>query len=198
MRSRAAEDRTRLGSASSQAKPTYIALLHSIGIVGGCRLVMADLRRMAEALGLKNPRTLIATGNLIFETGRTKSARLEAKLETAFAETFGRHVDIVIRDALQWRNMVAANPFAGESARDGSRVILRVSREPVGDEEAAALVKRAGDGERVRVVAGDLWVYFPIEPVRSKLIGALTTKNLGVGALRNWNTVRRLGEMVAE
>jgi uncharacterized protein (DUF1697 family) len=176
----------------------YIALLHSIGIGGGRRLVMADLRRMAEALGLQNPRTLIATGNLIFETRATKSARLEAKLESAFAETFGRPVDIVIRDALQWRDMIAANPFFRESARDGSRVILRVARDPLGEEAVAALRERGVDGEQVKVVAGELWVYFSIEPVRSKLIGALTTKNLGVGTLRNWNTVRRLGEMIGE
>ncbi len=177
---------------------THIALLHSIGLGGGRRLAMADLRRMAEALGLKNPRTLIATGNLLFETSATKAARLEAKLEAAFAETFGRHVDIVVRSGAEWRRLVAANPFLRESARDGSRVMVRVSREPLEAKLAAALAQRSFDGERVEVVEGDLWVYFPIEPVRSKLIGALTTKKLGVGTLRNWNTARRIGEMIAE
>ena len=176
----------------------YVALLHSIGVGDGQRLVMADLRLMAETLGLKNPRTLIATGNLLFETRAAKAARLEAKLERAFAETFRRHVDIIVRDAPHWRRTVAANPFFQESSSDGSRVILRVSRDPLEAEIAASLAARGRAGERLKVVDGDLWVHFPIEPVRSKLIGALTTKNLGVGTLRNWNTVRRLGEMIAE
>jgi uncharacterized protein (DUF1697 family) len=176
----------------------YVALLHSIGIAGGQRLVMADLRRMAETLGLENPRTWIATGNLLFETREAKIARLEARLESAFAETFGRPVDIIVRDASRWRRTVAANPFARESSQDGSRIILRVSREPLEAEVAAYLAPRGRAGERIKVVDGDLWVHFPIEPVQSKLIGALTTKKLGVGTLRNWNTVRRLGEMMAE
>ena len=176
----------------------YVALLHSIGVGGGQRLVMADLRLMAETLGLKNPRTLIATGNLLFETRAATAARLEAKLESAFAETFGRHVDIIVRDAAHWRRTVAANPFLQESSSDGSRVILRISRDPLEAEIAAALARRGRAGERLKIVDGDLWVHFPIEPVQSKLIGALTTKNLGVGTLRNWNTVRRLGEMIAE
>jgi uncharacterized protein (DUF1697 family) len=176
----------------------YVALLHSIGVGDGQRLVMADLRLMAETLGLKNPRTLIATGNLLFEARQTKAARLEAKLESAFADTFGRHVDIIVRDASHWRRTVAANPFLQESSSDGSRVILRVSRDPLEAEVAASLAPRGRAGERLEVVDGDLWVHFPIEPVQSKLIGALTTKNLGVGTLRNWNTVRRLREMIAE
>ena len=176
----------------------HVALLHSIGIGGGRRLVMADLRRMAEALGLKNPRTLIATGNLLFDATEAKAARLEAKLETAFAETFGRHVDIVVRNATHWRRTVAANPFSRDLSQDGSRVVVRVSRTPPDATIVASLGRRGVDGETIKIVDGDLWVHFPIEPSRSKLIGALTTKNLGVGTLRNWNTVRRLGEMIAE
>jgi uncharacterized protein (DUF1697 family) len=176
----------------------HVALLHSIGIGGGQRLAMADLRQMAEALGLKNPRTLIATGNLLFETKAAKAARLEAKLETAFAKTFGRHVDIIVRSAAHWRRTVAANPFGRESLQDGSRVIVRISRQPPDAEVVALLERRGGSGEKVTVVDGDLWVHFPIEPNQSKLIGALTTKNLGVGTLRNWNTVRRLGETITE
>ncbi|HCL65736.1 MAG TPA: hypothetical protein DIC56_13045 [Rhizobium sp.] len=44
-------------------------------------------------------------------------------------------------------------------------------------------------------VEGDLWVDFSGKPSESKLLSALTTKRLGVGTLRNWNTVRSLAEM---
>ncbi len=76
---------------------TYVALLYSIILGEGRRVVMSDLKAMAESLGLKNPRTLVATGNLVFETQETDVAALEQRLETAFEETFGRHVDIVAR-----------------------------------------------------------------------------------------------------
>ena len=60
---------------------TYVALLYSIGLGEGRRLVMADLRAMASKLGLEAPRTLIATGNLLFEANGVTVRQLEARLE---------------------------------------------------------------------------------------------------------------------
>jgi len=176
---------------------TYVALLYSIILGEGRRVVMSDLRRMAEDLGLHAPRTLVATGNLVFETEIASVPELEALLETAFEKTFGRHVDIIVRGAPDWRLLPAGNPVPGEAETDGSRVIVRVGRKPLDDGAAASLQPYLTDGERVRIVSGDLWVYFGGQPSQSRLPGALTPKRLGgVGTLRNWNTVRRLGEIV--
>ncbi|TIX49920.1 MAG: DUF1697 domain-containing protein, partial [Mesorhizobium sp.] len=76
---------------------TYVALLYSIILGEGRRLVMSDLKAMAESLGLKNVRTLVATGNLVFDARAAKIADLEQRLEAAFEKTFGRHVDIIVR-----------------------------------------------------------------------------------------------------
>src|SRR5437764_8935378 len=101
---------------------SYVALLYSIGIGEGRRLAMADFRAMASKLGLQAPRTLIATGNLIFEATGVTARQLEPRLETGFEQTFGRRVDIIVRNAAAWRKLVAGNPFAEESRANGSRV----------------------------------------------------------------------------
>lgn len=173
---------------------SHIALLHSVGLGGRRRLGMADLRNLAAAIGLTNPRTLIATGNLVFEACGASPSRLERKLEGAFEKAFDHHVDIVVRAFAQWRDMMAGNPFPRESKSDGSRVIVRIARGPVSQDALALLEGRAADGERIKMVDNDLWIHFPSDPGKSRLIGALTTKRLGVGTLRNWNTVRRLEE----
>ncbi|TGT25356.1 DUF1697 domain-containing protein, partial [Mesorhizobium sp. M4B.F.Ca.ET.169.01.1.1] len=41
---------------------TYVALLYSIGLGEGRRLVMSDFKAMAEGLGFNNIRTLVSTG----------------------------------------------------------------------------------------------------------------------------------------
>lgn len=56
---------------------SHIALLHSITIGDGRRLVMSDWRAMMEKIGLQRPRTLIATGNAIFESERAAIGQLE-------------------------------------------------------------------------------------------------------------------------
>jgi uncharacterized protein (DUF1697 family) len=177
---------------------TYVALLYSIGLGEGRRLVMADFRAMARKLGLETPRTLIATGNLIFEAKGTTVRQLEARLESAFEQTFGRRVDIIVRNAAAWRKLVAGNPFAEESRIDGSRVVARVARRPIGPRVVLALERYQTNGERVRVVNGDLWIHFAREPNQSRIFNALTPVRLnGAGTLRNWNTIRRLGAMLA-
>jgi uncharacterized protein (DUF1697 family) len=177
---------------------TYVALLYSIGLGEGRRLVMADFRAMARKLGLEAPRTLIATGNLVFEANGVTVRQLEARLESAFEKAFGRRVDIIVRNAAAWRKLIAGNPFDAESRADGSRVVARVARRPIGPGLVPALERYQINGERVKVVDGDLWIHFAREPNQSRIFSALTPARLnGVGTLRNWNTMRRLGDMLA-
>ena len=58
----------------------YVALLRGINVGGQRRVPMAELRAVAEELGLTGVRTLIASGNLVFEAS-AQSEDLEALLE---------------------------------------------------------------------------------------------------------------------
>ncbi|TIM69462.1 MAG: DUF1697 domain-containing protein [Mesorhizobium sp.] len=177
---------------------TYVALLYSIVLGEGRRVVMSDLRAMTEGLGLNNPRTLVATGNLVFETKETEIAALERRLETAFQKTFGRHVDIIVRRADDWLKVAAGNPFPAESAAAADQVAVRVMRKPVAAEAVAALEAYIGKDERMQAVGGDIWIFFSRETPSSRLVAAISHKRLGIGTSRNWNTVRKLAEMVGK
>ena len=177
---------------------TYVALLYSIILGEGRRVVMADLRTMAEGLGLKNARTLAATGNLVFKARAGEISKLEQRLEEAFEKTFGRHVDIIVRGAEGWRSLAASNPFPAESAGAADQVAVRVMREPAPKDAVKALKIRAAGDEKVLWVDGDIWLVFSRERPSSRLLAAASHKRFGIGTSRNWNTVRRLAEMVAQ
>jgi uncharacterized protein (DUF1697 family) len=174
----------------------YVALLYSIVLGQGRRLVMAELRELAAELGLGRPRTLVATGNLVFEAEGTDARALEAKLEPAFAARFGKHVDIVVRDAAAWRRVVAGNPFPDAAAERPQRLTVRVMRAPLDASVVDRLERYRGEGERMALVEGDLWLDLPHGVATSRLFGATTPARIGIGTFRNWNTVRRLGEML--
>ena len=175
---------------------TYVALLYSIILGEGRRLVMADLKAMAEGLGLKNPRTLVATGNLVFEARAMDIAKLEQRLEIAFEKTFGRHVVIIVRSAENWLTLAAGNPFPAESAETGDQVAVRVMRKPAPADGVTALQAYVAEDEKVLPSGGDIWVVFSRERPTSRLLAAMNHKRLGIGTARNWNTVRKLAEMV--
>ncbi|MGX7872900.1 DUF1697 domain-containing protein [Mesorhizobium sp. ORM6] len=175
---------------------TYVALLYSIGLGEGRRLVMSDLKAMAEGLGFQNVRTLVATGNLVLETRKTEVSDLERRLEAGFEKSFGRHVDIIVRVAEDWLNLAAGNPFPAESAQAGDQVAVRVMRQPVADDAISGLQAHAAEDEKVLLVGGDIWLVFSRERPSSRLLAAANHKRMGIGTSRNWNTVRKLAEMV--
>ena len=174
--------------------PSHVALLYSIVLGPGRRVVMADLKAAAEEIGLRDVQTLLATGNLIFEAGDRDIAAIEAELEDAFEGKFGKRTPIIVRSAPAWRALVAGNPFPARSAQDGSRVVVRVMRQGV----AAAAIDRlrtlAAADEQVECVAGDIWAAFPGVMSPSRLFTAINAVKLGIGTSRNWNTVRRIGD----
>ncbi|PBB67224.1 hypothetical protein CK228_18815 [Mesorhizobium sp. WSM4312] len=177
---------------------TYVALLYSIILGEGRRVVMADLKAMAEGLGLRNVRTLVATGNLVFEAERTATATLEKRLEAAFETAFGRHVDIIVRGAGDWRKLASRNPFPTESEEAGDQVAVRVMRKPVAEDVLLGLQAYAAEDEKVLLIGGDIWLVFSRERPSSRLLAAANHKRLGKGTSRNWNTVRKLAEMVGQ
>ena len=54
-----------------------IALLQGINVGGHRKVPMAELRALADEIGLEAPRTYVASGNLVFES-EDRSAALEA------------------------------------------------------------------------------------------------------------------------
>ena len=170
----------------------YVALLHSIVLGPGKRLIMADLRALAEQLGFTDCKTLVATGNLVFRAEMAPVREIEDRLERAFEKRFGKHVDILVRAGDDWLKLAADNPFPQGNPPD---VCVRVMRAPLNHSVLELLEKYRGR-EKITLAGGDLWIDFCGKPSESRLLPVLTTKRLGVGTTRNANTVNGLAEML--
>ena len=162
---------------------------------GGVRAPVAELRVMAEAMGLKNARTLLASGNLVVESGKAAEA-LEAEVETAMETTFGLKVAAMVRTPDQWARLIAANPFPNEAKAHPARVVAMVMKDGIRAGGLEAVNALAHDGERVEAVGDDLFFWFPNGQGESQIFKKATPKALGMGTGRNWNTVLKLGAMV--
>ena len=110
---------------------TYVALLYSIVIEQKRRVVMSDLRALAKGIGCRNVRSLVSTGNLVFEAEDIPVPAIEQALEKAFGDFHGKHVDIIVKTASDWRRIVASNPFPAEAEAQPDRVGIRIMRDPL-------------------------------------------------------------------
>jgi uncharacterized protein (DUF1697 family) len=173
-----------------------VALLRSINVGGGGRLVMADLRATAGRLGLTEGRTIVQTGNLVLPAdGRTAEA-LESDLERALADDLGMKNDVMVREAAEWAAIVASNPFPEAAAVRPARLVLMALKRPPGP---GALADLAHPGPE-RIAAGERHLYIDyLEGIgTSRLTGAWIERRLGMrGTARNWNTVLKIAAALA-
>lgn len=170
-----------------------VALLRGINVGGHRKVPMARVRALAGELGLENPQTYVASGNLVFGSNEAAAA-LEAMLERAILARFGFGVDVLVRTAADWSGHVAANPFPEESRHSPSHVMLVIGREPPQAAALEALRARATGGERVEARGDTLWIWFANGAGRSRIGGA---PGKGVWTSRNWRTVLAIEDMLS-
>ena len=59
----------------------WAVLLKGVNVGGNRKIPMADLRDFLAGLGLTDVKTLLASGNAVFDTDEKDAAKLETRLE---------------------------------------------------------------------------------------------------------------------
>jgi uncharacterized protein (DUF1697 family) len=91
---------------------TYIALLRGIAPLNP-NMRNEKLRAVFEQLGFANVRTVISSGNVIFESSSRSVRKLEGKIERAIPEQLGFNSTTIIRSKDQIQQLADSNPFQG-------------------------------------------------------------------------------------
>ncbi len=173
-----------------------IALLRAVNVGGTGKVSMADLRKLAETIGLTEVRTLIQSGNLAFDAGKRSPAASEALLEKACAAEFGLQTDIYVRTPAEFDKVIASNPFIREAKDAPSFLNVLFMREAPGAPAFKALQAAIKGRETVKGSDRHAYIFYPDGAGASKLTPAMLTRHLGTpGTARNWNTVTKLAAM---
>lgn len=88
-----------------------VALLRGINL-GKRRIKMAALRQDFEAWGFSEVETILASGNVIFESDEPSADKVRAAIETGFRDKYGWEVPSCVRRAEEIVELVATEPFA--------------------------------------------------------------------------------------
>jgi uncharacterized protein (DUF1697 family) len=157
---------------------------------------MEDLRAVHEALELRDVRTYVQSGNVVFRTEERDPARLTARLERAIEKKFGFHSDVILRTASELRDVVARNPFAKRRGLEPAKLVDTFLAADPGNAARAEIRKLPVTPEELHIDGREMYVYFPDGQGRSKLPAARIERLLGTtGTARNWNSVTKLLEM---
>jgi len=177
----------------------WVALLRGINVSGHRPIRMAELRSWMEELGLDKVATYIQSGNIVFSAQDRSAGRLAQRIRAQILTHSGFDVPVVLRSAARMSSIAKANPFPAEAAREGKNVsVLFLSGKPKADGLVALSEVDSGD-DQFEAIGKEIYVLCPNGAARTKLLSGSALRKLGVDATgRNWKTVMKLNEMLAE
>jgi len=179
--------------------PIYVALLRGINIGPHKRMKMEKLRASCEALGFKNVKTYIQSGNIICQAGKLSADAAAKRIEAQIAKDFGFSADVIARTASEMRQVLESNPLLKEPDVDAERLHVVFLSETPSSESIKKLESIVLAPDKVRHKGKEIYFYFPNGVSGSSIWKHNLDRVLGIaGTMRNWRTLNTLHQMAGE
>jgi len=178
--------------------PRYAALLRAIN-VGGHTVQMARLRALFSEAGFKNVETLVASGNVIFETSSRNAGSLERRIEGHLEAALGYSVATFLRTPDELSAITAERPYAPEAlSQPGARLFIAfLGSAPTPAARTKVLGLRAPTDDLL-IKGREIYWLCTVTVNDAAVSGAVLEKTLGMPVtVRNVTTVRKLAERFA-
>ena len=157
---------------------------------------MEALRSLYESLRLRDVRTYVQSGNVIFRTEERDVALMTKRLQKAIEKTFGFQCDVILRTTSELREVIARNPFANRRGIEPSKLLVTFLASDPGEEARKQVRKIKTNPDELWIDGCEMYTYFPNGMARPKVSWVAIEKILKIsGTGRNWNSVTKLLEM---
>jgi uncharacterized protein (DUF1697 family) len=171
---------------------TWVILLRGIN-VGGVKVPMADLKKMLEGLGMRNVKTLLASGNVIVDAEIADPVEVKRVVEAALATTFGRPLSVIVRSHADIQKMVAEHPFSGIKVTEQTRLNVTFLGAKVKEGVPVPFSSEDGSFSILAMEQGAL--FSVLDLAKSGTVDAMAIIEKAWGkdvTTRNWNTVEKI------
>lgn len=98
----------------------YVAFMRGLN-VGGHQVKMTDLKSLFESIGFQNVKTLLASGNVIFETD---SSNIQSRIEESFQKKYGYESRTIIRSIAEIERLIKLDPFKDINVTKNTRLYI--------------------------------------------------------------------------
>ena len=161
--------------------PRYIAFLRGVSPLNA---KMHELKACFESAGFTGVRTILSSGNVVFESMLTQQADLEAMAEAAMAKKLERTFYTIVRSSAELKTLLTSDPYTQHGIPSDTKRVISFFRQPPSPKVALPVVQ---DLASVFLVRGReaFTAYRPVDkgPVFMQLIErafgkAVTTRTL--------------------
>jgi uncharacterized protein (DUF1697 family) len=150
---------------------------------------MPELKRCFEAAGFTNVRTVLSSGNVVFDARSQSELTLARKAEAAMAELLDRSFWTVVRPVARLQALIDADPYRDFRLPATAKRVVTFLREPP---ESPPKLPSAKDGARILAIQGTE-IFTAYEPTPgTPVFMALIEKAFGSQiTTRTWDTVKK-------
>jgi len=172
----------------------HIALLRGINVGKAKRVQMADLRVLMHDLGFANVRTLLNSGNAVFDAQGGTAAAHARRLRAAIHETLGVDCEVVVKTAADLAAVIAEHPLR-RHANDDARMLVMFTQEASALAELEPLAAADWAPEAFAAGRHAAWLWCADGVIDSRIAKAVGKLLKERGTARNWATVANLLEL---
>lgn len=176
----------------------FVALLRGINVGGRNPVAMADLRSILESAGYGDVRTYIQSGNVVFDSD-DEAAAIEDRIEAVLSEALGLDLMVVVRSESDFRRVVDEAPDGFGVAPEKFHYDVVFLRCPLTSGEAYATIGLREGVDSAWVGTRELYFARLSERrAQSRLSKVMQSPQYRLMTIRNWRTVNKLTEMLAQ
>jgi len=175
---------------------TCVALIRGINVGKAKRIAMAELRSIVGALGHGNVRTLLNSGNVVFECGRKDSSGIAQAIHAAIAARAGISAQVIVMTAPELATVIRENPFP-EAADEPSRYLVAFVSDPRELERIAPFAQSSWLPDRLATGSRVAYLWCVSGILESKLAVSVMKAMGEAATTRNWSTVTKLHAMAS-
>jgi uncharacterized protein (DUF1697 family) len=166
---------------------TYAAFLRGVSPMNA---KMSELKKCLETAGFKNVKTVLASGNVVFETRAASRESLERKVEAAMQKGLDRVFATTVRSIDELAALLSSDPYKSyEVAPKAKRIVTLLYAKP----KSAVKLPIELEGARILCVRGtevfSAYVPSPKGPVFMSLIEKTFGKDV---TTRTWDTLAKV------
>jgi uncharacterized protein (DUF1697 family) len=172
----------------------YIAFLRGINVGGQKTIKMEELKKTFEAMGFANVKTLLASGNVLFDAPMTSKNTLATEIEETLEKTFGHEIGVLIRTIESLQKLADDNPFADVKVTPQTRLYVTFLSENSKSDLTIPYKSPDGNFRILQASSGEVCSVLTLSPnTRTVDLMSILEKEYGKRVTtRNWNTIERI------
>jgi uncharacterized protein (DUF1697 family) len=168
-----------------------IVLVRGINVGRANRIAMSDLRDLFGRLGHRNVRTLLNSGNVLFQCARPNVRKLSSSIEAAIASQCGFSAAVAVMTAQDLAAIIDENPLL-QFATEPSRHLIAFVAEAKHLAPLRPLLKETWKPDALAITNRAAYLWCATGILESKLNLAFARKAGTTVTTRNWATALKL------